>query len=65
MPKKNTANKLPSDNNESVVIYGIVCLKTNKLLKVDLSKKEIWYEFNTSMYDETKYSVIKLQIKLQ
>jgi len=30
-----------------------------------LSEKEIWYEFNTGMYDETKYSVIKLDIKVQ
>lgn len=65
MPKKKATNKLPSNDKDVVLIYGIICLKTNKLLKVDLSEKEIWYEFNTSMYDESKYSVIKLEIKLQ
>lgn len=65
MPKKKTTDKLPSDGSESAVIYGIVCLKTNKLLKVHLSEKEIWYEFNTGMYDEKKYSVVKLEIKIQ
>ena len=65
MPKQTKSNKLPSNKNEFVLIYGIICLKTKKLLKVDLSEKEIWYEFSTSMYDESKYSVIKLQIKLQ
>jgi hypothetical protein len=65
MPKKKKENKLPCDDIEFYVIYGIICLKTKKLLKVDLSNKEIWYEFNTGMYDETKYSVIELRIKPQ
>ena len=42
-----------------------MCLKTKKLLKVHLSNKEIWYEFNTGMYDETKYTVIELLVKPQ
>lgn len=65
MPKKKIENKLPCDDTESVVIYGIISLKTKKLLKVHLSNKEIWYEFNTGMYDEKKYSVIELHIKIQ
>jgi hypothetical protein len=65
MPKKKQTNKLPCDDSDVAVIYGIICLKTKKLLKVHLSEKEIWYEFNTGMYDETKYSVIKLDIKVQ
>lgn len=65
MPKKNTKNKMSYDDDVSVVIYGIICLKNKKLIKVHLSHKEIWYEFNTGMYDEDKYSVIKLAIKLQ
>jgi hypothetical protein len=56
---------MPCDDSDVAVIYGIICLKTKKLLKVHLSEKEIWYEFNTGMYDETKYTVIKLDIKVQ
>ena len=45
MPKKKTTNKMPYGDNNIVVIYGIICLKTKKLLKVHLSENEIWYEF--------------------
>lgn len=65
MPKKKTINKMPYGDNNIVVIYGIICLKTKKLLKVHLSENEIWYEFNTGMYDINKYSVIKLDVKLE
>jgi len=56
---------MPYGDNNTVVIYGIICLKTKKLLKVHLSENEIWYEFNTGMYDINKYSVIKLDVKLE
>ena len=65
MPKKKTTNKMPYDDIKNVVIYVIICLKTKKLLKVHLSENEIWYEFNTGMYDVDKYSVIKLDVKLE
>lgn len=65
MPKKKTTNKMPYGDNNTVAIYGIICLKTKKLLKVHLSENEIWYEFNTGMYDVDKYSVIKLDVKLE
>lgn len=64
MPKKKVTNKLPYGDSKPIVIYGIIRLKTKKLVKVHLSHKEIWYEFNTSMFEKSKYSVVKLEIRL-
>jgi hypothetical protein len=46
-------------------IYGILNLKTNKLIKVDLDESALWFDFDMNMYDEETYSVVKLNILLE
>ena len=61
--KKKSSIKMPY-NGDYVTIYGIIDLSTQKLIKVDLNEDDIWFEFDMSMYDPTKYSVVKLQVLL-
>jgi hypothetical protein len=61
-PKKIGNNKVPSI--VSVTIYGIFSLKDNVLIKVDLSEDNIWFEFDTNMYDDELYKVVKLQMHI-
>ena len=61
-PKKSGNSKVPSI--VSVTIYGIFSLKDNVLIKVDLSEDNIWFEFDTNMYDDELYKVVKLQMHI-
>jgi len=54
---------MPLDDN--CVIYGILHLTSNKLVKVDLDEKNIWFEFDMGMYNENEYKIIKIQISLK
>jgi hypothetical protein len=63
MPKKAKRVKMPLDDN--CVIYGILHLTSNKLVKVDLDEKNIWFEFDMGMYNENEYKIIKIQISLK
>ena len=62
MPKK---KKLPDKmpySGTPVSIYGILNLKTNKLIEVKLKKDDIWLEYDLSLLDETKFVVVKLNV---
>ena len=66
MPKKSKQSKkkkIPYDDTQTV-IYGILHLTTNKLVKVDLDQKAIWFEYDMSMYDESQYKIVQFNILL-
>lgn len=50
--------------NRKIVIYGIFSLRKNKLIKVDLSRKNIENEFDLSMYSDDEYSICKLEVTI-
>lgn len=64
MPKKQktVSRKIPSMSN--VTIFGIFSFTKNKLIYVALSEEDVWFEFDINMYDEDKYTVVKLNVKL-
>ncbi len=64
MPKKNKKykNKVPSMSD--VTIFGIFSFDDSKLIYVTLYEDDVWFEFDTNMYDEDKYTIVKLNIKL-
>lgn len=64
MPKKQKtiSRKIPSMSN--VTIFGIFSFDDGKLIYVALSEEDVWFEFDTNMYDEDKYTVVKLNVKL-
>ena len=47
-----------------VVIYGILCIETQVLIKVDLSLENIKNEFDLSMYSVNEYEICKLKITI-
>jgi|LauGreDrversion4_2_1035121.scaffolds.fasta_scaffold1119418_2 hypothetical protein len=49
---------------KKIIIYGIFSLRKNKLIKVDLSRKNIENEFDLSMYSDKEYSICKLEVTL-
>jgi hypothetical protein len=61
-PKKIDSKKVPCI--KSVTIYGIFSLEDNALIKVDLSEDNIWFEFDTNMYDDELYKVVRLQVTI-
>ena len=61
MPKKKKNKKIPNDS-KNITIFGIFCIRTSTLIKVDLIEDNIWFEFDMNMYDESEYSVIKLEV---
>ncbi len=63
MPKKNKNKKVPSMSN--VTIFGIFSFDDCKLIYVSLSEEDIWFEFDSNMYDEDHYSVVRLPITLK
>jgi hypothetical protein len=63
MPKKKSPVKIPY-HGDKVTIYGIFHLPTSKLIKVDLSEEEIFFEYDMSMYNPEEYCIVKLQVSL-
>jgi hypothetical protein len=61
MPKKKKIKEIPTDSKQ-ITIFGIFCIRTSTLIKVDLIEDNIWFEYDTHMYDESEYSVIKLEV---
>lgn len=47
-----------------VTIFGIFSFDKNKLIYVSLTEEDVWFEFDTNMYDEDTYVVVKLNVKL-
>lgn len=64
MPKKQKINKGKIPSMSSVTIFGIFSFDDNKLIYVALSEEDVWFEFDTNMYEEDKYTVVKLNVKL-
>lgn len=63
MPKKKSPVKIPY-HGDKVTIYGIFHLPTSKLIKVDLSEEEIFFEYDMSMYNPEEYCIVKLHVSL-
>lgn len=63
MPKKKLQGKIPY-NGDNVAIYGIFHLPTSKLVKVDLSEDDIFFEYDMSMYDPEEYCIVRLNVSL-
>jgi hypothetical protein len=51
-------------NDDKVIIYGIFYLPTSKLIKVDLSEENIYFEYDMSMYNPEEYCIVKLYVSL-
>jgi hypothetical protein len=64
MPKKQKINKEKIPSMSGVTIFGIFSFDDNKLIYVALSEEDVWFEFDTNMYEEDKYAVVKLNVKL-
>jgi hypothetical protein len=65
MPKKQKNKKseiLPYI--KKIKIYGIFSVEKKTLIKVDISEENIWFEFDTNMFDDEKYKVVTLEISL-
>ena len=63
MPKKKSPAKMPY-TGDSVAIYGIFHLPSAKLIKVDLSEEEIFFEYDMSMYSPEEYCIVKMYVSL-
>jgi len=63
MRKKKSPMKMPY-HGEKVTIYGIFHLPTSKLIKVDLSEEDIFFEYDMSMYTPEEYCIVKLEVSL-
>lgn len=61
MAKKKSPRKLPYIGDK-VTIYGIFHLPTSKLIKVDLSEEEIFFEYDMSMYTSEEYCIVKMYV---
>lgn len=48
----------------NITIYGIFHLPTSKLIKVDLNKNDIEFEFEMSMYSDEEYCIVKITTSL-
>lgn len=64
MPKKSKNNNKKVPNMSKVTIFGIFSFDKNKLIYVSLTEEDVWFEFDTNMYDEDTYVVVKLNVKL-
>lgn len=64
MPKKQKTTKSKIPSMSKVTIFGIFSFTENKLIYVALSEEDVWFEFDTNMYEEDKYTVVKLNVKL-
>lgn len=62
---KNSVDKPKvSLKTKKLKIYGILCIKTKSLVKVELNEDDIWFEFDTNMYSDNEYKVVILQISI-
>ena len=64
MPKKQKTTKSKIPSMSKVTIFGIFSFTGNKLIYVSFSEEDVWFEFDTNMYEEDKYTVVKLNVKL-
>jgi len=64
MPKKQKTTKSKIPSMSKVTIFGIFSFINNKLIYVALSEEDVWFVFDTNMYEEDKYTVVKLNVKL-
>ena len=64
MPKKQKTTKSKIPSMSKVTTFGIFSFINNKLIYVALSEEDVWFEFDTNMYEEDKYTVVKLNVKL-
>ena len=53
---------MPSMSN--VTIFGIFSYYDNTLIYVALSEEDVWFEFDTNMYEDDIYTIVKLDVKL-
>lgn len=64
MKKVATKKRVKKETPKIYKVYGIVNLKTKRLIKVDMNYDALDYEFVLDGYDESKWGIAELSIQL-
>jgi len=64
MLKKIKTNKSKVPNISYVTIFGIFSFDDSRLIYVSLIEEDTLFEYDSNMYEEDKYAIVKLNVKL-